>query len=564
MAGLVTCFAEFSLLPDLLALRYEDNIDQTINQWTQLLSEVGCNTGHVEDADFASVDDEMSYMAIDAWNLSKKIKLLDDFDQLTVAGQRLAELSDVPPVQRHHGDHLTAQNILATQVAAYYRGDQELDIPKLLLQAARSLENNTHPWGRDCPGLLLVEFSTLCYYAETDAGLAEVLATSLLDVRQTVMQGSDLPAAEATVPEVLEEFADSMAIYYEQTPRLNGWLEHQTLTGARASAILLKFCCLLREGSPIGPVNFLTCVPEHERIQHDIARMVTLRDGSKWTRDLGLHDLGELLKIVLDGNFRSVKRAVLPQLGTDSRSRQQVGNRIRIKDNRHRIRDSRKIDLGLAMELLVALILSKTDSPDRVDSHCVLVGRHPNNCASSRLSDIQAEYALNQPNESYTIMAEVSARNKTDKSSYQDQLDKAYDHADTLEQENPDQIVYVLIVNTGDIGKLFQLQQVYKEFIEDKKLTDTSNIRFVPFSGHDLATAIQHLQQGVDNGLPVERQTLFSSERLAAAMDALSFGIFVDKVREEGWMAQLFCDTVSADSSLDFKPRSDDGGFSPV
>ena len=127
--------------------------------------------------------------------------------------------------------------------------------------------------------------------------------------------------------------------------------------------------------------------------------MITLRDGSKWTRDLGLHDLGELLKIVLDGNFRSVKRVVLPQLGTDLRSRQQVGNRIRIQDNRHRTRDSRKIDLGLAMELLVALILSKTDSPDRVDSHCVVVERHPNNNAPSRMSDIQAEYAQSKPNE---------------------------------------------------------------------------------------------------------------------------------------------------------------------
>ena len=86
MAGLVTCFAEISLLPDLLALRYEDNcwhyvgcmkttnIDQTIDQWTRLLTEIGCNTGHVEVADFASVEVEISNMAIDAWNLSKKIK----------------------------------------------------------------------------------------------------------------------------------------------------------------------------------------------------------------------------------------------------------------------------------------------------------------------------------------------------------------------------------------------------------------------------------------------------------------------------------------------------------
>ena len=285
---------------------------------------------------------------------------------------------------------------------------------------------------------------------------------------------------------------------------------------------------------------------------------------SKWTRDLGLHDLGELLKIVLDGNFRSVKRVVLPQLGTDLRSRQQVGNRIRIQDNRHRTRDSRKIDLGLAMELLVALILSKTDSPDRVDSHCVVVARHPNNYASSRMSDIQAEYAQSKPNERYFIMAEVSARNSTDTVSYQEQLEQAYAHAEILQQKNPDQIVYALIVNTGKIGELFRLQQVYKQCIEDTKLTETSKIRLVPFAGHDLATAIQQLQQGVDDDLPVERQVLFSSERLAAGMDALRLAMFDDREREEGWMAQLFCDTVSADSSLEFKPRSDDGGFSPV
>ena len=138
MAGLVTCFAEISLLPDLLALRYEDNIDQTIDQWTRLLTEIGCNTGHVEVADFASVEVEISNMAIDAWNLSKKIKLLDEYGQLTDAGQRLAAQSNIPPVQRHHGDHLTVQNILANQVAAHYRGDQELDIPKLLQQGKRS------------------------------------------------------------------------------------------------------------------------------------------------------------------------------------------------------------------------------------------------------------------------------------------------------------------------------------------------------------------------------------------------------------------------------------------
>ena len=564
MAGLVTCFAEISLLPDLLALRYEDNFDQTIDQWTRLLTEIGCNTGHVEVADFASVEVEISNMAIDAWNMSRKIKLLDEYGQLTDAGQRLTAQSNIPPVQRHHGDHLTVQNILATQVAAHYRGDQELDIPKLLQQAARSLENNTHPWGRYCPGLLLVEFSALCYYAETNATTAQSLAAGLLAVRQTAMQGLSQPTAEASVLEILSEFTDAVAAYYELSPDLNNWLDHVTLTGARASAILLKYCCLLREGSLIGPVNFLTCVPEHERTQQENTKLITLRDGSQWTRNLGLHDLGELLKIVLDGNFRSVKRAVLPQLGTDLRSRQQVGNRIRIQDNRHRTRDSRKIDLGLAMELLVALILSKTDSPDRVDSHCVVVERHPNNYAPSRMSDIQAEYAQSKPNERYFIMAEVSARNSTDTVSYQEQLEQAYAHAEILQQKNPDQIVYALIVNTGKIGELFRLQQVYKQCIEDTKLTETSKIRLVPFAGHDLATAIQQLQQGVDDDLPVERQVLFSSERLAAGMDALRLAMFDDREREEGWMAQLFCDTVSADSSLEFKPRSDDGGFSPV
>ena len=564
MAGLVTSFAEFSLLPDLLALRSENNLDQTIDQWTQLLTQHGCNTGHVETTDFDPDINEITIMAEDAWNLTMKLNLLDSYGQLTNAGQRLVDISETPLVQRHHGDYQIVQNVLAHQIQAHYRGAQELDVPTLLLQAAQSLENNNHPWGCYCPGLLLVEFSALCCYAETDAGRANTLATSLLEVRRTVMQGRALPAAEATVSEVLEEFADSMAIYYEQTSGLNGWLEHQTLTGARASAILFKFTCLLREGSLIGPVNYLTCLPEHERTQQENTKLITLRDGSQWTRDINLYTMGVLLGIVLDGNFRSIRRRVLPQLGTDLRTRQQVGNRIRMQVAEHRVRNTRKIDLALSMELLVALVLSKIDSPDRVVSYCVVENHHPNNFAPGRLPDILAEYAQGEHNERYFIMAEVSARNRTDTVSYREQLKQAYVHAKKLQQENPDKIVYALIVNTGKIGEKFELQQVYSQFITDKELTDTSMVRIVPFSGHDLASAVQQLQQNVDNGSPVERQVLFSSERLASAMDALRLAMFVDREREEGWMAQLFCDTVSADSSLDFKPRSDDGGFSPV
>ena len=564
MAGLVTSFAEFSLLPDLLALRYGDNFDQNMDQWTQLLTQHGCNTGHVETTDLDPDRNEIAIMAEDAWNLTMKLNLLDSYGQLTNAGQRLVDISETPLEQRHHGDYRIMQNVLANQIQAHYRGAQGLDVPTLLLQAAQSLENNTHPWGKYCPGLLLNEFSALCYYAETDAGLANTLATSLLEVRRTVMQGRDLPAAEATVPEVLEEFDDSMAIYYEQTPGLNGWLEHQTLTGARASAMLFKFTCLLREGNLIGSVNFLTCLPVHERIEQENTKLITLRDGSQWTRDINLYTMGVLLGIVLDGNFRSIKGRVLPQLGTDLETRQQVGNRIRMQVAEHRVRNTRKIDLALSMELLVALILSKIDSPDRVVSNCVVENRYPNNFAPGGFPDILAEYAQGEHNEQYFIMAEVSARNRTDKASYQKQLEQAYDHAEKLQKENPDQMVYALIVNTGDIGKLYSLQEVYKQFIEDEKLTDTSMVRIVPFSGHDLASAVKQLQQNVENGLPIERQILFSSQQLAAGMNALRLAMFDDREREEGWMAQLFCDTVTADSSLNFKPSSDDGGFKPM
>ena len=259
-----------------------------------------------------------------------------------------------------------------------------------------------------------------------------------------------------------------------------------------------------------------------------------------------------------------MKRAVLPQLGTDLRSRQQVGNRIRIQDNRHRTRDSRKIDLGLAMELLVALILSKTDSPDRVDSHCVVVARHPNNYASSRMSDIQAEYAQSKPNERYFIMAEVSARNRTDTGSYRGQLEQAYVHAKKLQQENPDQIVYALIVNTGKIGEKFRITaSLFAIYRRIQELTDTSMVRIVPFSGHDLAYGCATTATGCRRCWLTRRTPGFIQQRAVGVSNgrASVSAMFDDKERETGWMAQLFCDTVTADSSLNFKPSSDDGGF---
>ena len=259
--GVARAFAEFTLLPDLLALAPEHEGAAWVPAWTALVEAAGCSLDHVEENDLPDGWTVWNWMAEDAFGLAVRLGLmagsrLGGFS-LTEAGDAVAA---TPVDEGGVVDDKSLGSLLAQQVRALYRGDGGLDVPRLLLEAAGAMQRTKHVWAKHCPGLLLVEFDALVHEAENDSVRAARLLGELEMNRDLAMHpyGRPGPASDPNDNAILH--ADSVADFYlfdlEYDARSS-----LTITGARASAMLFTFAGLLAEGSPLGPVQMLVPPP---------------------------------------------------------------------------------------------------------------------------------------------------------------------------------------------------------------------------------------------------------------------------------------------------------------
>lgn len=195
--GLVRCFTEFSLLPDLLgAYRPSDSRDAVVEGWGRLLDDVGYNADHVEDRFIPEGQTLTRFIAEDALQLCERISLIGSRGAVTPAGRPLISIARKPYAERGADESQALTKTLARQIQFHYRGHGGLRLTELLQRASVVLASHGQPWLPILGGLLLAEMDTLLHWGLLDAVVAERLARRLASLRQRAIDAMrEVPAA---------------------------------------------------------------------------------------------------------------------------------------------------------------------------------------------------------------------------------------------------------------------------------------------------------------------------------------------------------------------------------
>ena len=244
---------------------------------------------------------------------------------------------------------------------------------------------------------------------------------------------------------------------------------------------------------------------------------------------------------LLSHDFKTIQEIVARKLNIDTLSRIADENQIRSKEERGKLHNRRIINKALAMELLIALLLTWLDDSDQVGSNCC-INEHglPNNHAPKLVSDIEAEYPACDDGPAFRVVCEVSIKRRPTASDYRSQLDKTLVHAKDTIKDNDERPVYGLVINGGDIATDRALHAVYKRFLADNQLMPDGMIRVIPVCTVDFA--------GVMLNLVEDEAYDFKSSVLARVFDTL-----IDKLRQkdlpdkENWMETVFLNTIDSD-----------------
>ena len=255
--SLVRVFAEFSLLPDLLAKVSPGQQVRTLDVWSEFFLDSGVNTDHVEDEYIPEGLDEEHFMAMDVWALCNRLGLILPNGQLSTEAQSLAQLSERPVYNRTNMDYPAVSRVLARQIAEQFRGVNGLSIVNLLQDCARALQNSNSAWIALCPGLLLVEVLYLIEIAHTDYNLAQQQVVQLVAQRDSIMQDIDMsdPTPDNELDEMLDH-SDAVTRYYLTELQRNGQ-QDMTLSALLATTRLLTYAGLLEDWFLEEPVQCL-------------------------------------------------------------------------------------------------------------------------------------------------------------------------------------------------------------------------------------------------------------------------------------------------------------------
>ena len=253
--GLALAFAEFSLLPDLVARDWGTGQKTVPKSWQSFLSGRNLNTDHVNEGDLPSNADLADFMALDAWRLANWLEFVSP-GRMTTEGLEIISLENLPLEARKQSHEELLCEALARQIKTCYLTSAGSSIADLLQRGARTLASADHEWASYCPGLLLVEFQALTHTARGDPERASKLVDELARNRHAAMRVYGVPRLGATSLQNTLDYADAVTAYYIEDLRLSV-ISAMTLTETRATAMLFEFAGLLEEAFPLGPVNCL-------------------------------------------------------------------------------------------------------------------------------------------------------------------------------------------------------------------------------------------------------------------------------------------------------------------
>ena len=281
---------------------------------------------------------------------------------------------------------------------------------------------------------------------------------------------------------------------------------------------------------------------------------VTLQDGSIWEKELPLFAVARYLFQLNNHDWTATDKRIFPALGIDRDSRKAQDNKLNLPPGQ--IKEYRRSNKGLSMELLCSLLLSQIDSPSYVTSNCeIRQERLPHKYAPPGNMDINACFPSSNGTNAFGVIAEVSAKKQVTKEFYKKQLSQSLKYALELANSKdtccPDMPTYALMINGGEIGNKEDktgLHGVYRSFLQENDIGQDSNVRIIPMYTGGIVFAVDSLAQ--TNNLS------FGSDKLVMIFDTLHEGLMQDELpKDQQWMSNVWIDALTTRPTHDqFSP----------
>ena len=268
---------------------------------------------------------------------------------------------------------------------------------------------------------------------------------------------------------------------------------------------------------------------------------VTLRDEYTWRAERPPWELCNILNAIAVPDFRTIREGAVEKVGLDTGSRRKQDNLLKFApDAQQRINQSRKINKALAMELVMASLLTHIDHPRQVKSFCAVNRKGlPHYFAPALAPDIVVQPADNEP--PFQIVCEVSANREMSDGAYLGQLEETLRHARDMHELEGAEVTYGLVANLRKIGADKRLQKVLRQFLTDPDngLEPWGPIRIVPIRAPELGTVVRRLD--------AEDKLAFDSRILARALDTLHEKMWEESISDAvDWMAVSWVETILA------------------
>ena len=535
--ALVRLFSDFSLLGDLFVRPYDE--------WAPFLRQMCANQDNIEDSDLPP-GDVHEQMARDVLQLGRRLGLLGDAP--SAAGRAIAGIGNVVPALRTADHYRVLSETLADQIEAHYRGHDGMRLTDILQDAAIEVATVSGNWEGYSPGLLLGEFRRLIGVAHEDAQEAIRLVEDLPRIRAQAVEaaGMDAPDQQLTHLQNVVAYADAINAHHlnEIARAEREGLPTITQTEARTTAILLTYAGLLAHEHILGPVHCLGApLAADEDLQPSPTDPVpvTLGDGSLWDMGLQAGLVAMLMMYLMNDEFTVDDRLVFPTLGIDMASRADADN-VGSTDPRE-IAQHRKINKGLAMELLTGLLLARLDSASAV--HCNCDTRHglPHAVAGGGMTDVEAIYPASGTTPRFRVIAAVSAKSDVTRTFYLKQLQQALRHGRQI-ADRTGVPVYALVLNGGDVGSDEDLQDVFQAFMASEGVGRGGPVRVVPMYAPSLASAVRELEANL-----APDAFRFGSDVLADVFETVLDGLLEpsEKKRPADWVRKTWTQVVSGE-----------------
>ena len=248
---LVKLFAEFDLLPNLLAIAEDmraeaagETLDpdllgpldeaEVVRRWGEYLDETGANMDHIEEFDYTFRHASYLHFARDVMGLAHR---LDWVLAPTIESKALSDIGRRPWEERSRDTEVTIKQALQASVGQNYLGRNGEQVISLVQSAAWRLSNSSDAWAQVVPGLLLIEFWALIYWSFRRPWHAGRLLDLLVANRNRAIHvhGGSVPGPDANENQTF--LADATGNLYLEDARL------AARTGLNITGAAARPCC---------------------------------------------------------------------------------------------------------------------------------------------------------------------------------------------------------------------------------------------------------------------------------------------------------------------------------